>query len=289
MILVTGATGEYGKLVIQSLLEKGVDPTSISALVRNTEKAKNLSDKGIILKTGNYDDLESLIQAFKGVEKLLFVSGSEIESREQQHKNIVEAAKKTQVKHIIYTSFIRNTPVEESAINFLQDTHLKTENWIKESGLRYTILQHALYMDMLPMFIGEKAIENGSILQPAKLGKSSSVLRADLAEAAAIVLTSNGHENKTYALSNPEAHTYEDLAQIISRTTGQTINYVSPTPEEYNSIMKSAGVPQEYIGLFTAFSVAQANGELELNDPTLEKLLNRKPTSPETYLGQVYS
>ena len=288
MILVTGATGEYGTHSINSLLEKGVEPSNISALVRSEEKGKALKEKGLNIKIGDYNDYNSLVEAFKGVDKLLFVSGSEIGTREAQHKNVVNAAKEAGVDFIAYTSFIRNVDAKDSAIEFLQDTHQKTEQWIKDSGIDYAILQNGLYLDILPMFLGENVLEDG-ILLPAEDGKSNSVLRAELAEAAAHVLTTSGHKNQTYPLVNNEAVTYQEVANQLSSIKGETVNYTSPKPDTYQTILKENNVPEEYIGMLTSFSVAQAKGELQLENNTLEQFLGRKPKTVKQYLTEVYS
>lgn len=288
MILVTGATGEFGKHAVQQLMKKGVNTSDISVLSRSMEKANNYKDDGITVKIGDYTNYDSLVKAFEGVDKLLFVSSSEIENRAEQHQNVVRAAKATGVKNIVYTSFMRNQETDNSAIAFLMDSHLKTENWIKDSGIAYTFLQNATYLDMLPMFIGEQVLETGVIMQPAENGKSSSVLRQELAEAAAAVLTSEGHENKAYPLVNNQAISYNDVAELIAEISGKNITYKSPSPEEYQATLKTYGVPDEHIGLFTSFSVAQANGELEMSDNSLEKLLGRKPTTAKEFLTKVY-
>ena len=288
MILVTGATGEFGKHAVQQLIKKGVNTSNISVLSRSMEKANNYKADGITVKIGDYTNYDSLVKAFEGVDKLLFVSSSEIENREAQHENVVRAAKSAGVQHIVYTSFMRNQERDNSAIAFLQDSHLKTENWIKESGIAYTFLQNATYLDMLPMFIGEQVLETGVIMQPAENGKSSLVLRQELAEAAAVVLTSEGHENKAYPLVNNQAISYYEVAETIAQISGKDITYQSPSPEEYQATLKTYGVPDEYIGLFTAFSVAQANGELEMSDNSLEKLLGRKPTTSTEFLTKIY-
>ncbi len=288
MILVTGATGGYGQKAIQYLLENNVPASSISAMVRNPEKAKDLAEKGIDIRVADYMDYTSLVKAFLGVDKLLFVSGSEVQTREAQHRNVVNAAVEAGIPYVVYTSFLRNTPVEESAIAFLQDTHAKTEEWIRESGIPYTILQNALYMDSIPMFAGQDVLSTGQIIQPAGSGKSSAVLREELAEAAARVLTSEGHKNKTYMLSNNESVSYGDIAAAISEVSGKEVTYHSPEPEEFKSSLKEAGVPPEYIGIFTAFSVAQAKGELDVEDDSLEKLIGRKPVTAKEYIAQVY-
>ncbi|WP_107039566.1 SDR family oxidoreductase [Brumimicrobium mesophilum] len=289
MILVTGATGEFGKHAVQQLIAKGVNTSDISVLSRSMEKANNYKADGITVKIGDYSNYDSLVKAFEGVDKLLFVSSSEIENRAAQHQNVVNAAKAVGVKHVAYTSFMRNQERDDSAIAFLQDSHLKTENWIKESGMTYTFLQNATYMDMLPMFIGEQVLETGVIMQPAQNGKSSLVLRQELAEAAAVVLTSDGHDNKEYPLVNNQAITYNEVAETIAQISGKDITYQSPSPEEYQATLKTYGVPDEYIGLFTAFSVAQANGELEMSDNSLEKLLGRKPTTAKEFLTKIYA
>lgn len=288
MILVTGATGEYGTHAINSLLEKGVEPSNISALVRSEEKGQALKEKGLNIKIGDYNDYNSLVEAFKGVDKLLFVSGSEIGAREAQHKNVVNAAKEAGVDFIAYTSFIRNVDAKDSAIQFLQDTHQKTEQWIKDSGIDYAILQNGLYLDILPMFLGENVLEDG-ILLPAEDGKSNSVLRAELAEAAAHVLTTSGHKNQTYPLVNNKAVTYQEVANQLSSIKGETVNYTSPKPDTYQTILKENNVPEEYIGMLTSFSVAQAKGELQLENNTLEQFLGRKPKTVQQFISEIYS
>lgn len=288
MILVTGATGEFGKHAVQQLMKKGVNTSDISVLSRSMEKANNYKEDGITVKIGDYSNYDSLVKAFEGVDKLLFVSSSEIENRAEQHENVVKAAKTAGVQHIVYTSFMRNQETDNSAIAFLMDSHLKTEKWIKDSGIAYTFLQNATYLDMLPMFIGEQVLETGVIMQPAENGKSSSVLRQELAEAAAAVMTSEGHENKAYPLVNNQAISYNDVAELIAEISGKNITYKSPSPEEYQATLKTYGVPDEYIGLFTSFSVAQANGELEMSDNSLEKLLGRKPTTAKEFLTKIY-
>ena len=160
MILVTGATGQFGKSTINSLLERGISSSNIVALVRDEEKAVALKKQGVALRTGDYDNYTSLVNAFNGVEKLLFVSGSDLFKRGTQHQNIVSAAKEAGVKHIIYTSFLGKDETESSPLWLVIESHLKTEAWLKESGLDYTILKNTLYMDFIPAFFGRKSYRN---------------------------------------------------------------------------------------------------------------------------------
>ena len=289
MILVTGATGNFGAAAIEHLLNKGINPSDIGALVRDEQKASDLKSKGVTIKIGDYNDFDSLVSAFTGVDKLLFVSGSDIAARVPQHENIVKAAKKAGVPYIIYTSFLSTNETETSPIAMVAEAHLKTEQWIKDSGMEYTFLKNNIYLDFIPVFAGEQLLDTGMIYQPAGDGKCAYALRSEMAEVAANILTSEGHYGKAYKMSGEESVSYHDIAKIISEATGKTIHYVSPTPQEFSKTLTEAGVPAEYVGMFTGFSVAKAENEFDLPATDMETLLGRKPTSVQTFLTQVYS
>lgn len=289
MILVTGATGHLGKATIDVLLQKGISPNTISALARNREKAEELKAKGINVKIGDYSDYSGLVAAFKGVEKLFLISGSDIKNRTEQHRNAINAAIEAGVKHVIYSSFARKNETETSPIATVAEAHLKTEKFLKESGLKYTILKNNIYMDFIPVFIGDKVLETGVVYLPAGEGKAGFALRNEMAEAAANILTSAGHEDRIYNISGIESYTYRDVAKAIADITGKEIKYVSPTIEEYTKTLTDAGVPLEYAGMFAGFALAQAEGEFEETNTDLENLLGRKPTTVKAFLTQVYS
>lgn len=287
MILVTGATGQLGGAVIDFLLKK-VQPSEVAALARNLDKAKLLADKGVKVIEGNYDDPASLEQAFAGVDRLLFISSSEIGIRDTQHANVVTAANKTGVGHILYTSFTRTTDDESSPLHMLAATHILTEKLIKEAGLPYTFLRNSLYSDALPLFLGENVIETGTVYFPGGEGKSPFASRLDMAEATANVLTSEGHENQAYPFTNSEAYSFGDIAGILSEISGKTISYVSPSPDEYKETLTKAGVPEPVIGLGIGLGLAMQQGITGSGDPTLGKLLGRQPASPKVVLQAVY-
>ena len=288
MILVTGATGHFGKATINFLLKKGVPAASIAALVRDEAKAADLKEKGIVIKKGDYEDYASLIAAFKGVDKLLLVSSSDIANRSGQQANAVKAAKEAGVPFILYTSFERKNETASSPIAFVAQSHLDTEKAIKASGIAYTIFRNNLYMDFIPVFIGEKVLDTG-VFWPAGETKSGVVLREDMAEAAANVLTSEGHEGKEYAISNSENISFHDVAAQISEAAGKPVAYISPSQEVYKTTLTQAGVPAEYVGMFAAFAEAIKQGEFETSKTDLETLLGRKPVTLSQYLGKVYS
>lgn len=288
MILITGATGHFGKNAIDSLLAKGIPAQSISALVRDETKAVDLTTKGISLRKGDYDDYASLVAAFKGVVKLLFVSGSDAFKRVQQHRNVVNAAKEAGIKHIVYTSYERKNETVSSPIQIIAESHLDTEKNLKASGIGYTIMRNNVYADWIPVFIGQHVLETG-ILFPSGEGKINFVLRSEMAEVAANILTGSGHENKEYGISNTEAVSFRDIASILSDITGKTVTYTSPSSPEYIEAATKAGLPADYAGFFAAFAEAFKQGEMETAKTDFEQLLGRKPTSVKEYLAGVYA
>jgi len=286
-ILVTGATGNFGRLTIDFLLKKGIAANTISALVRDEAKASDLKQKGINLRIGDYDNYDSLLAAFQGIDKLLLVSGTDLVNRGKQQLNAVKAAKEAGVKHILYTSFERKNETETSPIAFLAQSHIDTDNAIKASGINYTIFRNNLYLDVLPMFLGEKVLEQG-IFFPAGEGQAAYVSRNDLAEAAANVLISGGHENKEYAMNNVENYSMKNVADALSKITNSTVSYTSPSAEVYSDVLTKAGVPGEYVGMFVGFGEAIKQGEFQTESSDLEKLLGRKPASLNDFLKQLY-
>ncbi|RWY51616.1 SDR family oxidoreductase [Mucilaginibacter gilvus] len=292
MILVTGATGQFGSKAVEHLLNKGVDPSEISVLVRDSAKAISLKEKGVLIKEGDYTDNSSMVKAFQGVDKLLLVSSNNreaVENRTLHHKNVIKAAKEAKVDHIVYTSFVRKPGYEDSAIADFQNSHVESENYLKESSIDYTILQNGIYAEMILAFVGDKVVETHNILFPSGEGKASWVLREDLAEAAAHVLTTEGHKNKIYTLTNTESVGFDTIARYISEVLNKKINYESPDVNDFKAIMEKAGVPEMYIGMLAAWGTALAEETMDKEDGTLSTFLNRKPTSINQFIAKVYS
>lgn len=286
-ILVTGATGQLGKAVVIELLQK-VNSSDISVLVRDPQKADELKAKGVNVIKGDYNDHASLVKAFEGIDKLYFVSSSDIMNRLPQHENVVKAAIEAQVGHVIYTSAQRKSEDGTSPIGIVGDAHVKTDNLIKSSGLTYTILKHGLYTDILPMFMGDQVIGSGAIVLPAANGKASYATRADLAIAGANILSSNGHENKVYELGGTTSDSFGDIAEILTGLSGKNIKYNAPEPEAFSEQLKSFGVPEENIQGMVSFCVAIAQGEFDFPSTDLEAILGRKPQTVKEFLKTAY-
>ena len=286
-ILVTGATGQLGSYLINKLLEK-VSPQEITALVRDKNKAEALRNKDVQIIVGNYDDRASLVKAFKGIDKLYFISSSEMMNRVEQHENVVNSAVEAKVAHIFYTSVQRRSEDVSSPSAIITNDHVKTDEIIKQSELTYTILKHGLYSDILPLFMGDKVIETGTVFLPAANGKAAFASRKDMAETGAILLTTNGHENKTYEISGVDSLSFQDIAGILSELSGKSIQYISPSPEQYVDQLRSYDVPEQMIQGATNLCLGIAQAEFDFPSHDLENILGRKPETVKEFLKVAY-
>lgn len=281
-ILVTGASGQFGRLVIKSLMKNGINNNLIYALVRNEVKAKELKAIGIKIVVGDYDDYNSLVPSFAGIDKLLLVSSSEIKNRINQHKKVIKAAKTAGVKHILYTSQLHKTDERTSPIYFIMKSHLATEIEIMKSGINYTIFRNGLYLEILPLFLGKNVLENGIIL-PSSQGKIAFSLRSEMAEATANILTTDGHKNKIIDISG-NGVSFTEIASMISQITEKNITYLSPSYDTFISNAINIGMPKEQAKILGSFALAAQHGELEGDNSLLDKFLGRKSTSVFDFL-----
>jgi NAD(P)H dehydrogenase (quinone) len=288
MIFITGATGHFGKATIDFLIQKGVKPENISALARSADKAQELTNKGVNVKIGDYDDYPSLVAAFAGIDKLLLISSSDLEYRVRQHTNAAKAAKEAGVKQIIYTSFVRKNETASSPIAFIAQQHIESEKAIRDTGIPYTFMLNALYADALPMFMGEKVAETGIFL-PAGNGKAAFAARTDMAEAAANLLLLKEPLKKVYVISNTENYTLYNVASYLSEIFGKAVAYHAPTKEVYLDVVTKAGMPEQYAHMFANFSQAIEQGEFETSTTDLETILGRKPISLKAFLAGTYA
>lgn len=286
MILITGATGNLGSAVVEFLLEK-MPAEELAILIRSEHSSGDFQYEGTEVRTGNYDDEKSLRKAFEGIDKLLLISGNDVEKRQQQHENVIDAAKKAGVKHVLYTSFDRKKE-EGSPLGTLAESHINTDKYLKDSGLTYTILRNTLYADSLPMFFGDDVLETG-IFFPAGEGKVPFATRRDMAEATAAVLAGNGHENQEYVFANTHYYSMHDTAVMLSDFAGREVEYHNPPREVYVEELKKAGVPQQAIDMGAAFGDAIKTGEFETDHTDLDRFLDREPTSLKDFLKQLYT
>jgi NAD(P)H dehydrogenase (quinone) len=285
MIAITGATGHLGSQIVAQLAKK-INPAEIVAIVRNEEKASDLKELGVNIRVADYHNTEALKNALSGVEKVMLVSSSDFNDRLQQHKNVVDAAKNAGVKHIVYTGMSMNN-VENSVLKDFMSDHYRTDEYIKNSGLDYTLLQHNLYAEVVPMFLGENVTETG-IFFPAGSGKIPFALRREMAEAAANVLVSNDHVNKTYRINSNESYDFNTVAKAIGQATGKPVSYTDADPGQFKAALESMNLPAEVVGLTTGFAAAMKNDDFNVVSNDLEKLLGRKPAGATEAMAELF-
>jgi NAD(P)H dehydrogenase (quinone) len=268
-IALTGATGQLGRIVVDKLKEK-VEVQNIVALVRSAAKA---TDLGVETREADYDKPETLDAALEGVDTLLLISGSEVGKRATQHQNVIDAAKKNGVKRIVYTSLLH---ADSTSIS-LATEHLATEAALKESGIPHTILRNGWYTENYAGSI-PGALAGGALIGSAGDGKISAASRKDYAEAAVVVLTSEGHESKVYELAGDEAFTLTDLAAQISKEAGKNIPYNNLPESEYASILAGFGIPAGLAEAIAGWDVGVSKGDLFDDSKQLSTLIGRSTT-----------
>jgi NAD(P)H dehydrogenase (quinone) len=281
IILVTGATGHLGGSVLKHLLKK-IPADQVVALVRNEIKADALREAGVTVRFGDYHDPASLKAAFANVDKAILVSSSDFNDRLGQHKNVIDAAKSAGVSNLVYTG-VSLKDVNKSVLRDFMIDHFQTEDYIRESGITYTFMQHNLYAEMIPFYIGNQVLEMG-IVFPAGDGRIPFALRDEMGEANANVLTGDGHENKTYNIANTIGYSFQDIADIISELTGKEIAYTNPDLGDYLEALKAKAVSEMMVKTVAGISTAMRNGDFDIPGNDLAELLRREPTKLREYL-----
>lgn len=282
-ILITGGAGQLGRLIIQTLQKKKSEEQNIRVSTRNPDHAQDLISQGIEVRFGDYNNKNSMITAFKGADKALIISGyAPNEERIQQHHHAVSAALIAGVTHVHYTSFAN---AEKSSYFEFAKVHEDTENFIKKSGLTYTIYRNALYADLFLEGI-DQAFSSGKFFAAAGEGKVNSIPREEIAEAIATTLLENGHSNSTYNLTGPETFTYTQAVQWISEAFGKPVRYVDIGLEEVRSFY-SQGDPYSYElnAMISSYEAIQA-GEYDYISDDFEKILGRKPMSVRAFFKE---
>lgn len=272
---VTGATGQFGRLVLEALLAAGNEPGELVAVVRDATKAKDLADDGIEVRVADYGDADALRRALEGIDRLLLVSSSEVGQRVQQHQNIVDAAKAVGVGYLVYTS----APHADTSDLVLAPDHKATEELIKDSGLTATILRNNWYTENYAAQLDEGR-RSGVITAAAGEGRVASASRADYAAAAAVVIGSDDHQGKVYELAGDVAWDYTELAVAVGAVTGREVSYRPVDAETLIGGLTAAGLDPDTAGFVAALDGNTAAGALAYTgDGALSRLIGR-PTTP---------
>lgn len=272
--LVTGASGQLGSLVLADLVKK-VPAENVAALVRRPESAAPLEALNVEVRIGDYDDPVSLQLAFKGVDRLLLISASEVGKRTAQHKNAIDAAKAAGVGFLVYTSILRadSTPIGLAA------EHKATEEAIKASGISHAILRNGWYTENKTASIAP-ALEHGAYIGAAGDGRFSSAARQDYAEAAVAVLTAETPEpGAVYELAGDESYSMAEFAAEIAGAAGKPVAYVDMGEAEFAGALEGAGLPGPIAAMLADSDASAAKGALQDDSHTLQRLIGR-PTTP---------
>jgi NAD(P)H dehydrogenase (quinone) len=273
-IVVTGASGHLGRLVVESLLDGGVPATEIVAAARTPAKAADLAARGAQIREADYDRPETLAAALAGADRVLLVSGIDFGRRAQQHQAVVDAAKTAGAARIVYTSI----PYADTTPIAVAPEHKVTEELIRASGLPFTFLRNGWYTENYDAAIA-RAAASGILIGSAGDGLLSAATRADYAAAAAAVLTGDGHQGKIYELGGEPAWTYADLAAQIAATTGTPVAYRNLTPDQHQQALVEAGLPPYYAEIMVDADQSIAAGHLLVRTGDLANLIGR-PTTP---------
>ncbi|AIM36920.1 hypothetical protein KO02_09605 [Sphingobacterium sp. ML3W] len=281
MIAITGANGNLGRATIQFLLQE-VAPTDIVAIVRNPETINDFREQGIIVRQADYNDYDTLLQAFKGVENALHIStiGVDVKTAKRQEKNVVTALVECNVKRIVYTSMVQT---QANSIFEGTKTSYETEELIKETKIPYSFFRNSMYMEAIPELIGD-ALQTGEIRYPSGEGKISFVSRADIAEAIANVLTESTHDNQIYEITGNKAYSFAELSQLIHTEKGITIQHTDISEELFRKELTSYQMPVEVVDLLVSMANGIKSGEFSYIDNTIEKLLGRRSLDLNGYI-----
>ncbi|MGW0698796.1 SDR family oxidoreductase [Streptomyces sp. NPDC002867] len=272
-IVVTGATGALGRLVVDELLAT-VPADRIAAVVRDKEKAADLAARGVELRIADYSEPATLDGAFRARDRVLLISGSEVGRRVAQHAAVIEAAKAAGVAQLAYTGVLGGPDADFD----LAAEHKATEQLVLDSGLPYTFLRNGWYTENYTCNLGP-VLEHGTVVGSAGDGRIASATRADYAAAAAAVLTGEGHLGAAYELSGDDAWSLAEYAAELSRQTGRTITYTEVPAETHLGILTGAGVPEPFARILVDVDRAIGRGLLARTTGDLARLAGR-PTTP---------
>lgn len=274
MIAITGSTGHLGRLVIEDLLDRGVDPSEIVATARSPEKAADLANRGVEVREADYTKPDTLASAFMGIDRLLLISSSAVGERVAHHRNVVDAAETNDVGVLAYTSMLR----ADTAPMQLATEHEATETYIRDSDLPFIFLRNGWYIENYTEQL-DPVLERGAFLGSAGDGRISGATRADYAAAAATVLTSDGHEGAVDELGGDEAFTMSELAEVVTEQSGTEVVYRDLPAEEYEQALVDAGLPEGYAAVLADSDEGIADGHLYTESDDLRWLIGR-PTTP---------
>lgn len=282
MILITGATGHIGGAVVRQLLQK-MPAAEIAALVRNPDKAAALEQAGVRIRIGDYDDTAALAAAMRGVAKVLLVSGGAADNGNEQHQNVVDAAKAAGVRCIAYTGRALKDPA--TLANRLMDRHFETEDYIRQSGLDYVFFRNALYMDVIPLYVGGDVLRTGIQLPE---GRVAFALRNEMGEAIGNVLAADDCSSRTFTFTGSQSYSFGDVAAALSTLSGKDVPYTEISISDFEQRMRARGIDPGFLPRMVGFVEDIKAGQESTVTVDLEQQLGRPPADLTAGLKQLF-
>jgi NAD(P)H dehydrogenase (quinone) len=287
-IVITGASGNYGKLAADGLIKQG-RAEDLILITRSPDKLADRVHQGCTVRYGDFDKPETLAEAMQDADKMLLISGTRVGARVVQHRAAVETAVAAGAKHIVYTSFIGiDDPANPAEV---RRDHIETERLIKASGVGWTMLRDAHYADAMILMAGPGCIASGQWVSNAGYGKEAMVWRDDCAACAVAVLTGAGHEGQTYNITGPKLQDFAECTALMADITGCPVAYVPVDDDTIYAMFDAMGIPRRPVdGLevggipwnsddMVSFGQAIREGFLEVCTDDVERLTGRKARS----------
>ncbi|MFE2374833.1 SDR family oxidoreductase [Streptomyces sp. NPDC059398] len=273
-IVVTGASGQLGRLTVEALLRRGVPASDIVATSRDTTRLKELADRGVVVRRADFADPDSLAAAFAGADRLLLISTTTVDERVANHRRAIDAAVAAGVQLVAYTSMSH----ADTATTILAATHRATEEYLRERAVPSVLLRNSWYLENYTGRLPQILREN-TLVGAAGRGRISAAARADYADAAATVLTTEGHAGRVYELGGDEAFTLAGLAAALSTAAGRQVTYTDLAADAFAHALTDAGLPAELAGVLADADLGMSRDELLTTSGDLRRLIGR-PTTP---------
>lgn len=278
-IVITAASGQLGRLTVEALLARGVPASDIVATSRDVSRIEDFADRGVVVRRADFAEPDSLPAAFEGADKLLLISTTTVDERVANHRRAIDAAVVAGASLVAYTSMLR----ADTSTTTLSVTHHATEEYLRER-VPSVMLRNGWYLENYTVQLPQ-VLRSGAIVGAAGQGRISAATRADYADAAAVVLTADGHVGKVYELGADEAFTLDGLAAAISTATGKQIAYTDLPAEEFARVLADAGVPAELVHVLVDADLGMGRGELFTDSGDLRRLIGRPTVTPAEAIG----
>jgi NAD(P)H dehydrogenase (quinone) len=274
-LIVTGSAGHLGRLVAEQLLERA-EPEDLILVTRTPDALREFRARGAEVRYGDFDEPASLPDAFAGGSRMLLISTDAIGHRVRQHRAAINAAAAAGIDHVVFTSVVN--PVATNPTGRYAWEPGLTEGVLHRSGLAWTVLRFGTFAELV-LAAAATAVQNRRLVTNNGDGRIAPISRRDCAEAAAIVLTTDGHIGKTYEITGAEALSSSDLAELFGDLSGQAVQVVQLSDAMLTEVLAGIGTPITNVLTITAFGRSVRLGYFDVVDPTFERLTGHPPIS----------